>query len=105
MTGSTYRSPARAAWQEGSSRRGHLRRCVKTATTSGRVSEGRLGGIGLTHLAIRGGESGYFARALQVYGRTGQPCRTCGTPIERLTVAGRSSHVCPQCQKRPGRRL
>lgn len=47
------------------------------------------------------GESGYFARSLQVYGRTGEPCRRCSTPIERLTVAGRSSHVCPRCQKRP----
>lgn len=50
------------------------------------------------------GESGYFARSLQVYGRTGQPCPRCGTPIARLTVGGRSSHVCPACQRPPRRR-
>lgn len=47
------------------------------------------------------GESGYFARSLQVYGRTGEPCRRCGTPITRLVVGGRSSHVCPACQRTP----
>lgn len=48
-------------------------------------------------------ESGYFARSLQVYGRTGQPCPRCGAPITRLTVGGRSSHVCPACQRPPRR--
>jgi formamidopyrimidine-DNA glycosylase len=33
-----------------------------------------------------------------VYGRTGEPCRTCGNPIERVVVAQRSSHFCPICQ-------
>ncbi|MGW9826790.1 formamidopyrimidine-DNA glycosylase [Brevibacterium pityocampae] len=49
------------------------------------------------------GDSGYFARSLQVYGRTGRPCPRCGTPITRLTVGGRSSHVCPRCQRPPRR--
>ncbi|WP_348983838.1 zinc finger domain-containing protein [Brevibacterium sp. R8603A2] len=49
------------------------------------------------------GKLGYFARSLQVYGRTGQPCPRCGTPITRLTVGGRSSHVCPACQRPPRR--
>ncbi|MYM18678.1 hypothetical protein GSY69_01460 [Brevibacterium sp. 5221] len=43
-------------------------------------------------------ESGYFERSLAVYGRAGEPCRRCGTPIRRLTGAGRASHVCPRCQ-------
>ena len=34
----------------------------------------------------------------QVYGRTDEPCRDCATPLERLVVAGRSSHFCPRCQ-------
>lgn len=49
------------------------------------------------------GESrrGEFAERLQVYGRTGELCPRCGTPIERLVIGGRSSHFCPKCQKAP----
>jgi formamidopyrimidine-DNA glycosylase len=35
---------------------------------------------------------------VQVYHRTGQPCLRCGAPIERIRVAQRSAHFCPQCQ-------
>jgi formamidopyrimidine-DNA glycosylase len=49
------------------------------------------------------GRPGNFLPKLRVYQRTGQPCRQCRTPIERLTIAGRSSHFCPECQ-RPARR-
>ena len=44
------------------------------------------------------GESGYFARSLNAYGRTGQPCRSCDGTIQRVVLAGRSTHYCPQCQ-------
>jgi len=44
------------------------------------------------------GESGSFQDFLQVYGRAGQPCRHCGTPIARITQGGRSSYFCPRCQ-------
>ena len=43
----------------------------------------------------RGGD---FQNYFRVYGRTGQPCLECGTPIERLVVGQRSTHVCPVCQ-------
>ena len=36
---------------------------------------------------------------LRVYGRTGKPCHRCTTPIERLVVAQRGTHVCPACQR------
>jgi formamidopyrimidine-DNA glycosylase len=49
------------------------------------------------------GASGYFERGLQVYGRTGQPCRRCGTPIRRDPFMNRSSYTCPRCQPRPRR--
>ncbi|MCU0276266.1 MAG: DNA-formamidopyrimidine glycosylase [Acidobacteria bacterium] len=45
--------------------------------------------------------SGENQEHLFVYGRAGAPCLECGTPIEKLRIAGRSSHVCPQCQKMP----
>lgn len=44
------------------------------------------------------GESGYFARSLAVYGRTGRPCLRCGAPVSRMSFANRSSHFCPRCQ-------
>lgn len=45
------------------------------------------------------GQSGYFSRDLEVYGRAGQPCRRCDTPIERASFMNRSSHFCPNCQR------
>jgi formamidopyrimidine-DNA glycosylase len=51
------------------------------------------------------GRQGRFAQSLKVYQRTGQPCRRCGTRIQRLVLSGRSSHFCPRCQPRPRRRL
>ncbi|MDN5910742.1 MAG: bifunctional DNA-formamidopyrimidine glycosylase/DNA-(apurinic or apyrimidinic site) lyase [Brevibacterium sp.] len=47
------------------------------------------------------GESGYFDRALLVYGRGGQECVRCGTEIAKMTIGGRSSHFCPNCQRQP----
>jgi len=35
----------------------------------------------------------------EVYGRDGDPCLACGTPIERLVIGGRSTHYCPKCQQ------
>lgn len=44
------------------------------------------------------GVTGFFQQEHQVYQRAGQPCRICGSPIERLRIGGRSSHFCPKCQ-------
>jgi formamidopyrimidine-DNA glycosylase len=44
------------------------------------------------------GLAGGFQLSHRVYGRTGEPCRACSTPIERVILAGRSSHFCPTCQ-------
>jgi formamidopyrimidine-DNA glycosylase len=49
------------------------------------------------------GESGYFENSLDAYGRAGEPCRRCGTPIARTKFMGRSSYWCPTCQPRPRR--
>ena len=45
------------------------------------------------------GESGYFDRSLNAYGREGEPCPRCGTPIRRDAFMNRSSYSCPRCQK------
>jgi formamidopyrimidine-DNA glycosylase len=47
------------------------------------------------------GESGYFDRSLNVYGRAGQPCPRCGTPVRRDPFMNRSAFTCPACQPRP----
>ena len=47
------------------------------------------------------GESGYFERSLEVYGREHKPCSRCGTPIVRVPFMNRSSYFCPRCQRRP----
>jgi formamidopyrimidine-DNA glycosylase len=51
------------------------------------------------------GQSGYFDRSLNAYGREGQPCKRCGTPIRREQFMNRSSFSCPRCQPRPRRPL
>jgi formamidopyrimidine-DNA glycosylase len=50
------------------------------------------------------GQSGYFDRSLEVYGREGEPCSRCGTAIRRVTFMNRSSFFCPVCQPAPRRR-
>lgn len=47
------------------------------------------------------GESGYFSRELDVYGREDEPCHRCGRLIARQPFAGRSSYLCTRCQPRP----
>jgi formamidopyrimidine-DNA glycosylase len=47
------------------------------------------------------GINGNYGGQAWVYNRTGQPCKICKTPIERLKMAGRSAHFCPQCQPYP----
>jgi formamidopyrimidine-DNA glycosylase len=49
------------------------------------------------------GESGYFDRSLDAYGREGEPCRRCGAIIQRDKFMNRSSYYCPKCQPRPRR--
>jgi len=44
------------------------------------------------------GVNGNYGGVAWVYGRMGEPCRVCGTAIQRLKLAGRSSHFCPKCQ-------
>jgi len=57
------------------------------------------GGTSLRDHVQPGGEIGYFVQRLSVYGRAGQPCITCATPIRHITQTGRSSFYCPHCQR------
>jgi formamidopyrimidine-DNA glycosylase len=60
-----------------------------------------VGGTSFDALYVNvNGESGYFARDLDAYGREGQECHRCGTAIRRETFMNRSSFFCPRCQRR-----
>jgi formamidopyrimidine-DNA glycosylase len=62
----------------------------------------KVGGTSFDALYVNvNGESGYFDRALNVYGREGEPCRRCGAPIRREAFMNRSSYSCRRCQPRP----
>jgi len=57
------------------------------------------GGTTLNDFADGEGRSGYFQVSLSAYGREGEPCPTCGTPIGRIVQSGRSTYYCPRCQR------
>ena len=57
------------------------------------------GGSTLRDFSSTNGENGYFQLEAMVYGREGEPCRVCGTPIKSIRQGQRSTFFCPQCQK------
>jgi formamidopyrimidine-DNA glycosylase len=58
----------------------------------------RAGGSSVSDYVDADGEAGFFQIQHRVYGREGQPCLVCGTPIRRIVLGGRSTHFCPHCQ-------
>jgi formamidopyrimidine-DNA glycosylase len=66
----------------------------------------KAGGTSFDALYVNvNGESGYFDRSLNAYGREGEPCARCATPIRRDAFMNRSAYSCPRCQRLypPGR--
>ncbi|MFZ3119701.1 MAG: bifunctional DNA-formamidopyrimidine glycosylase/DNA-(apurinic or apyrimidinic site) lyase [Variovorax sp.] len=57
------------------------------------------GGSTLRDFSNIDGQSGYFQLEATVYGRAGEPCRVCGTPIRQIRQGQRSTYFCPNCQK------
>ena len=58
-----------------------------------------LGGSSVSDYVDADGEAGFFQLEHRVYGREGEPCLVCKTPVKRVVIAGRSSHYCPRCQR------
>jgi len=58
----------------------------------------KLGGSSVSDYVDADGVRGFFQLQHKVYMRTGEPCLVCGTPIKRITLAGRGTHFCPNCQ-------
>ncbi|SDJ71612.1 bifunctional DNA-formamidopyrimidine glycosylase/DNA-(apurinic or apyrimidinic site) lyase [Streptomyces indicus] len=73
---------------------GHIRDVMNAALA--------VGGTSFDSLYVNvNGESGYFERSLDAYGREGLPCRRCATPMRRRPWMNRSSYFCPRCQRPP----
>ncbi|MFF7188069.1 bifunctional DNA-formamidopyrimidine glycosylase/DNA-(apurinic or apyrimidinic site) lyase [Streptomyces sp. NPDC008222] len=73
---------------------GHVRDVMNAALA--------VGGTSFDSLYVNvNGESGYFDRSLDAYGREGLPCRRCATPVRRRPWMNRSSYFCPKCQRAP----
>ncbi len=56
------------------------------------------GGSSVSDYVDSEGEPGFFQFQHRVYGREGELCPVCATPIKRIVIGGRSSHYCPRCQ-------
>ncbi|MEU9320708.1 bifunctional DNA-formamidopyrimidine glycosylase/DNA-(apurinic or apyrimidinic site) lyase [Streptomyces sp. NPDC048295] len=73
---------------------GHVRDVMSAALDQGGTSFDSL------YVNVNG-ESGYFDRSLDAYGREDEPCHRCGTPMRRRPWMNRSSYFCPRCQRPP----
>jgi formamidopyrimidine-DNA glycosylase len=78
-----------------------LPRCEKLVQNIREVLQEAIkqGGSSLRDFVHSDGSSGYFQQSYFVYGRTGEPCRVCGTLIKQIRQGQRSTFYCPQCQR------
>jgi len=88
--------PARIASGMGAREADRLRRAVETVLN--RAIERR--GSSIRDYVGGAGQKGEMQTEFRAYGRTGEPCPRCGALIERVRLAGRSTHFCPVCQKK-----
>jgi formamidopyrimidine-DNA glycosylase len=88
--------PARRAREVSVEEARRLRKAIVTVLR--RAIEQR--GSSIRNYVGGSGEKGNYQNEFRVYGRTDEPCPRCRTPIERIRLAGRSTHFCPCCQAR-----
>jgi formamidopyrimidine-DNA glycosylase len=89
--------PLRAAGSLDAHELRRLTRAVRQALRAGIARRGAT----LRDYARPDGSAGSMQDEFKVYGRDGEPCERCGTPIEKIRVAGRGTWYCPHCQS-PG---
>jgi formamidopyrimidine-DNA glycosylase len=75
-----------------------IRAIVRGARRALRVGIERRGAT-LSDYATPNGDRGTMQDEFKVYGRSGEPCPRCGTPIAKTRAGGRGTHYCPQCQR------
>jgi formamidopyrimidine-DNA glycosylase len=86
--------PLRPAESLGRDELRRLHRAVRTSLEHGIARQGST----LRDYALPDGGSGSMQHEFKVYGRGGEPCDRCGTPIAKIRVAGRGTWFCPTCQ-------
>jgi formamidopyrimidine-DNA glycosylase len=72
-----------------------LRRAVRAVLRAGIARQGST----LRDYAAPDGSAGSMQREFRVYGREGEPCERCGTPVAKTRVGGRGTWYCPRCQR------
>jgi len=72
-----------------------LRRAIRAALETGIARQGAT----LRDYSQPDGSPGSMQREFKVYGRAGEPCTRCGTPIDKIRAAGRGTWYCPSCQR------
>lgn len=91
--------PSRAGSTLSAAEIAKLHSAVQTILTAAIAGHGSsLGKSNIQNYQRPGGEQGAFQESHRVFQRTGKPCITCGTAIERIVIAQRSTHFCPLCQ-------
>jgi formamidopyrimidine-DNA glycosylase len=88
--------PLRAAAGLGEEELARLHRAIRRALQAGIARQGAT----LRDYQTPDGSAGAMQHEFKVYGREGEPCERCGTPIERFRVSGRGTWCCPGCQRR-----
>jgi len=88
--------PLRSAGELGRQELKVLRKAIREALELGIARQG----ASLRDYRDPSGRRGLMQKEFRVYGRTGEPCLRCGTPIEKIRVAGRGTWYCPRCQRR-----
>ncbi len=87
--------PRALAARLGRERARRLHRAIAEVLTAAIES----GGSSISDYVDAEGRKGGFQAQHRVYGREGEPCVVCGTPIQRMVVAQRGTHYCPKCQR------
>ena len=93
-----FRAGVRPTRRAGRVKRDEIEKIVAATPAILRAAIGRRGTTFRSYRDSRG-QPGRFAERLQVYGRDGQPCFTCSTPIRNIVVGQRASFYCPKCQR------
>jgi len=93
-----FRAGVRPTRRAGRVTRGEIE---KIAAATPLILRAAIGSNGTTFRSYRDsrGQPGRFADRLRVYGREGEPCFTCSTPIRNIVVGQRASFYCPKCQR------
>ena len=93
--------PRRRSDALSSAQAAELLRAIQAVLRKGIRNLGTTFGTGRTHFVLPRGERGRNQEELNAYGQTGAPCPRCGTPIRRILIGQRSTHLCPACQRAP----